>query len=110
VRTRNFAVGSFVALTFLGTVNLFSYYRMPAYSTIDDGFVGCGWPFWLYASGGFAHYSFIIWTGVLGNVVVALCAGRVLGWVLEKALMNRSALNRGAVEHVVGPERGKLPL
>ena len=56
---------------------------MPQYSTIDDGFVYFGWPFTVYLYGGFWSHAVIAWTGVLGNVVVALGAGRVLGWTLD---------------------------
>ena len=72
-----------VAILFCAA-NLISYFTMPAESTMDDGFVVFGWPFSVYAYGGFATHSVIIWTGIVGNVFVALCANRVIRRVLQK--------------------------
>jgi len=71
-----------VAMVFCAA-NLFSYYRMPESSTIDDGFVYFGWPFSVYAYGGFWSHPVIIWTGMVGNVFVALCAHRVIRRLLR---------------------------
>lgn len=75
--SRNAIVGLLVALIFFAA-NVYSYLRMPSYSTIDDGFVYFGWPFSIYMSGGFATISVIVWTGVVGNVFIALCVYRVI--------------------------------
>ena len=52
--------------------------RMPEYFSMDDGFVHFRWPFSVYAYGGFWTHSVIIWTGIVGNVFVALCAHRIV--------------------------------
>lgn len=57
--------------------NLRSYYLRPEYPTLADGFVYFGWPFYIYAEGGFAGTRGIIWTGLIGNVAVGLCVHRV---------------------------------
>ena len=66
-----------MALLF-SVVNLYSYLRMPEYFSMDDGFVHFRWPFSVYAYGGFWTHSVIIWTGIVGNVFVALCAHRIV--------------------------------
>jgi len=80
--SRKFVIGFLVAILFCAA-NLLSYYQMPEYSTMDDGFVSFGWPFSVYAYGGFWTHSVIIWTGLVGNVFVALCAHRVIRRVLQ---------------------------
>jgi hypothetical protein len=77
VKSRRVLIRLVVALFFCG-VNFYSYYQMPEYSTIDDGCVYFGWPFSLYASGGYAGVSLILWTGLIGDLFVALAAIRLL--------------------------------
>jgi hypothetical protein len=84
---KEIAVALSIACAFF-TGNLCSYYLMPQYSMIDDGFVYFGWPFDIYAEGGFAGTRVIIWTGVIGNVVLALCAARIAIGILR--LLSRS--------------------
>ena len=84
LRSRKSAVPVTAAILF-GAVNLISYLRMPESSTIDDGFVYFGWPFDIYARGGFVTGEAIIWTGLLGNIVVALCVARLLRRFLTKS-------------------------
>ena len=100
MKSRNFKIGFVVGLVLFCAINLYSYYRMPAESTMDDGSVYFGWPFWLYGYGGFWTHSFILWTGLIGDVIVALCAGGILGWAFDKFFGHRAA------EQIVGPERG----
>src|SRR6185436_7618064 len=70
--------------------NLLSYLQMPQYSTLDDGWVVFGWPFSVYGSGGFATTTFVNWTGIIGNLAVALCGVRVLSRIVG----GRMALGR----------------
>ena len=58
--------------------NFFTYVRMPAESTLSHGFVSFGWPFDVYFEGGYVGNSGIIWTGLIGNIAIALC----VVWVL----------------------------
>ena len=83
MKSRRVLIGLVVAL-FFGGVNFYSYYQMPEYSTIDDGFVYFGRPFSLYASGGYAGVSGILWTGLIGDVFVALATIRLFDWLLAK--------------------------
>lgn len=80
----------FLVVLFFSAANLYSYYRMPEYSSMDDGFVYFGWPFSVYAYGGFWSHSVTIWTGIIGNVSVALCAHRVIRRVFENVMTQRS--------------------
>ena len=64
--------------------NIYSYFTMPQFSTIDDGFIYFGWPFAIYAEGGFAGTRGLIWTGIIGNVVLALCFTRIAKKFLAK--------------------------
>ena len=91
MRSRKFMVGFLVVLLFCAA-NLYSYYRMPEYSSMDDGFVYFGWPFSVYAYGGFWGHPVTIWTGIIGNVFVALCAHRVIRRVFENVMTRRSLL------------------
>ena len=56
---------------------------MPQYSTIDDGFVNFGWPFYMYAEGGFVGQEVIIWTGLIGNVFITLGAARIAAGIMR---------------------------
>lgn len=76
MKLRRSAIPLFVALVF-GAANVIGYLLIPEWSTMDDGFVYFGWPFHIYARGGFAGVEVILWTGVIGNVVVALCVMRL---------------------------------
>ena len=73
-----------VVAIFFGAANLISYYLMPEESTLSDGFVEFGWPFSMYAYGGFWTHSVYLWTGLVGNVFVALATSRVLWWTTQK--------------------------
>jgi hypothetical protein len=83
MKSRNLRIGLLVAILFCAA-NFFSYYRMPEYSTMDDGFVYFGWPFHVYAYGGFWSHPVIIWTGIVGNVFVGLSAHRVVRRVFQE--------------------------
>ena len=56
---------------------------------MDDGSVYFGWPFSVYFYGGYAGGFHIAWTGVIGNVFVALCTARVVGAVVDRFLIGR---------------------
>ena len=67
---------------------------------MDDGFVYFGWPFSVYAYGGFWSHPVTIWTGIIGNVFVALCTQHVVRRVLEIVLTRRSL---GAAQNLDRP-------
>lgn len=89
MRRQKLLINLFIAISFCAA-NLFSYYRMPEGSTLDDGFVYFGWPFSIYAYGGYWSHAVFIWTGLIGNVFVALVASRVLSWSVAKLSRNAS--------------------
>jgi hypothetical protein len=84
MKNRKSVIALSVALVF-GVANLISYLHMPEFSTLDDGFVTFGWPFDIYARGGFAGGETILWTGLIGNVAVALCVIRLATKFLTKS-------------------------
>ena len=57
---------------------------MPASSTIDDGFVYFGWPFNIYAYGGYYGHPVYLWTGGLANLLIAGVVGVIIGLVFSK--------------------------
>lgn len=60
-------------------VNLISYLNPEYYPRgVSDGFTFFGWPFRIYKEGGLAGTRVIIWTGVIGNAVLAVCVSRIL--------------------------------
>jgi hypothetical protein len=59
-------------LLLLSAINLYSYLIMPKYPAIADSFACFGWPFHMYAEGGFVGTRKFIWTGLFANVIVAL--------------------------------------
>jgi len=93
----------FVAIVFCAA-NLYSYYQMPEYSTIDDGFVYFGWPFSIYAIGGYVGLPVTIWTGIVGNIFVALSASRFLQRSVEKLVQRKSLGSSTTVAVSTEPE------
>lgn len=92
LRSKAFTFGFFGGLLLFVAANLYSYFRMAEYPSMDDGFVDCGVPFKLYAYGGFFGHSVILWQGLLADVLIAICMSIILGWVIERLLFNRSRL------------------
>ena len=90
MRSKRLIISLAVVLLF-SVANLYSYLRMPEESSMDDGFVEFGWPFSVYAYGGFWTHSVIILTGIVGNVFVALCAHRIVQRVIRDVVMRRSS-------------------
>ncbi len=83
MRSRKLSITFVIAVLFC-LANIYTYLRMPEYSTLDDGFVSFGWPFDVYRDGGFAHIATVVWTGVIGNVFVTLCAARIVRSLVGK--------------------------
>ena len=75
--SRNSIIGYLVAILFVAA-NLYSYYRMPESSGLSHGYVHFGWPFNIYEYGGYVTREIIVWTGVVGNVFIALGTYRVV--------------------------------
>ena len=67
MKLRNLTIGLVVGIALFIVANIYSYIRMPASSTIDDGFVYFGWPFNIYAYGGYYGHPVYIWAGLLAN-------------------------------------------
>jgi len=77
-------VGVIASVVLLAAANFYSYVRMPASSTIDDGFVYFGWPFNIYAYGGYYDHPVYLWTGALANLLLAGIVGVIIGLVFPK--------------------------
>lgn len=75
---------TFAVVLVFCAANIYSYFIMPEYSTLDDGFIYFGWPFDIYAEGGFVSTRGVLWTGLVGNVVLALCVARIATKILAK--------------------------
>ena len=60
--------------------NFYSYFSL--YTPIFDGMRYFGWPLNMYAEGGFTGTKEVIWSGLLGNVVVALCVAGIADFAL----------------------------
>ena len=56
-------------------VNIYSYFTM--HSPFYDGVAYFGWPLNMYVEGGLAGIREIIWTGLIGNAVIALYVASV---------------------------------
>ena len=92
MHSKTFAFGFFGGLLSFVAANLYSYFRMADYPSMDDGFVDCGLPFKLYAYGGFFGHSVILWQGLLADVLIAICTSVILGWLIARFVLNRSRL------------------
>ncbi|HEY3973768.1 MAG TPA: hypothetical protein VGM18_12240 [Candidatus Sulfotelmatobacter sp.] len=56
----------------------------------SDCFFRYGVPFAFFNEGGFGGGSGIIWLGVLGDALVVVVAGAILGWTWNRGLRRRS--------------------
>ena len=56
-------------------VNVKQYYGQ----TSSDFYALDGWPFVFFNEGGFAHDTRFIWSGLFGDLLVALLAGSAIG-------------------------------
>ena len=83
MRLRKSTITLAVVIAFCAA-NIYSYF-MPDYPTLDDGFMYIGLPFAIYAEGGFAGTRGFIWTGLIGNVVLALCIARIATKIFGKS-------------------------
>ena len=83
MRPKIFLIGFFGGLLLFFAANLLSYYRMRAEPTLIDAYVSFGLPFKFYASGGFAGDA-VLWSNLAANIVIALLASALLGWVSAK--------------------------
>ena len=92
MRSKTFRIGFFIGMLLFVSANIYSYYRMPNESSMDDGFVDFGIPFKLYAYGGFWTHSVILWDGLLADILIAVCVSIILGWAFEKSFVNGSRL------------------
>lgn len=75
-----FAIGFTIGLLIFISANVVSYRRRipnPLWTDLPESF---GFPFTLHASSGFGGAS-IIWSGVIADVLIAVCANATLGLV-----------------------------
>ena len=85
MKSRIFKAGFLSGRLTLFIINIFSYYSMVSGSVMNDANIEFGFPFKLYASGGFSGNS-IVWHGLIADLLVAICAGVIFGLLAVKLL------------------------
>jgi hypothetical protein len=83
MRPKIFLIGFFGGFLLFFAANLLSYDRMKAEPVLIDAYVSFGLPFEFYASGGFAGDA-VLWSNLVADLVIALFASMLLGWVSAK--------------------------
>ena len=83
MRSKSFALGCAASFALLVVANYHSYTRMLS-STCDDCYISFGFPFRVWVEGGFVGITQIVWSGVVANIAIAICAGLVSGWAVEQ--------------------------
>ena len=81
MRWKTSIVGFACGAGFFVAVNLYSYHRA---DPEDDQFAPFGVPFKMGGFGGYVGNTYLVWSGIVGNVFVALCAGVALAWLVTK--------------------------
>ncbi len=84
VSARAFTVGCLSSLFLVGAANVYSYSHMYDEIYLDDGFASFGFPFQWYSVGGFSGTTHISWEGLLANILLAVCVGHSIGWILKR--------------------------
>jgi hypothetical protein len=79
IRRKAFAIGFLGVLLFFVAANVYSYIEMPDEPRIADGFEECGFPFKLYMYGGFVSMPYILWDGLIVDILIAMVAGISIG-------------------------------
>jgi len=80
IRRRAFAVGFLIVLLFFVNANIYSYINMPEESgSITHGYVECGFPLELYMYGGYIGTEYILWDGLIADVLIAVITGILIG-------------------------------
>ncbi len=90
MRTKTSLSAFLLALVLFIVANYYSYLRMGG--SCDDCFVSFGFPFPLWEEGGFVTVKYILWSGLIADLYLALSAGFLLGWVLKKARNKRHGI------------------
>jgi hypothetical protein len=88
--SRIFAIGFLCGIALFIALNVYSYSQaIPPCCDLSASF---GIPFTAGSYGGFVTATYILWSGVIADMFVALAASYVLGWVVEKIFMSRYKL------------------
>lgn len=90
MRLKPFSIGVIVGLLVFIVANLVTYHRMLNEPVLTDATVGFGFPFQLYVSGGFTG-EFIVWSGLVFDVLIAVGSSLILGFVVKRLLKARQA-------------------
>ncbi|HJX84297.1 MAG TPA: hypothetical protein VJ723_08140 [Candidatus Angelobacter sp.] len=80
-RAFGYAVGFFASIGLFSVIN-YRHFHRPV--NCSDCFFPYGVPFTFYQEGGFAGGAGFVWTGVIGDLIVVVAAGIVLGWAWTK--------------------------
>ncbi len=96
MRAKAFTLGFVITLFLFVGANVHSYITMHAAPGMSDGFAECGFPFNLYTYGGFVGMGYILSTGLLADVLIAVVAALVIG-LSAQILVRDNRVRTGAV-------------
>jgi hypothetical protein len=85
-----YAVSFLIVLVLFIIANYYSYLQMK-YPCIDCS-AEFGFPFRIWVEGGMVGVKRILWEGLLADLLIASCAGMILGWVVDNTFVSRSRL------------------
>jgi len=85
-----FHVGFLISLLLFMWANHNSYIHSHVIGC-DDFLEYWGFPFEMYQTGGFAGITVVLWPRFIGNIVIAACAGVLIGWIFKVVLRQMGA-------------------
>ncbi len=74
-----------MSLLLFVAINYYDYLQSESEPRLLDAYYSFGFPFEFYVGGGFAGQT-IPWSGLIGNVLVALTVSLFLGWAVAKLI------------------------
>lgn len=91
IQTGAFGIGFAIGLLPFVWGNYYSYKRMYE-GSCNDCFLSFGFPFDLYETGGgWGGARGILWSGLIADLVLALCVATCIVWVFKRLLRRASA-------------------
>jgi hypothetical protein len=83
IRRNAFVFGYLTIIVLFVGANVYSYMEMPDEPRMADGIEECGFPFKVYRHGGFVGMHYILWDGLLADVMITTVAGILIGLVCK---------------------------
>jgi hypothetical protein len=87
IRSKAFSIGFLCGLALFAAANIYSYLQVVP--PCCDFFGPFGVPLEIGGYGGFAGQTYILWSGVLANALIAVFVSVVLGWTCHRSFMCR---------------------